>query len=241
MSAASHAVAIYAKNLPAGTRIDDLAGEDADRLALVVNRWWGPNVDLTVGFLDNASRDLRDKILLHLNAWSRDAAVRFHEVETDPVVRISRFTNNDVPGLGGYWSYLGTDIDLQQHDQPTMNLEGFTATTPDNEFRRVVRHEAGHALGFPHEHMRQELVQRLHRDKVIASYMATEGWTEQDVIDQVLTPLEEASLFGTTLADETSIMCYQIGGELTLDGRPILGGVDINEADYRFSSLVYTG
>jgi hypothetical protein len=112
--------------------------------------------------------------------------------------------------------------------------------TPESEFRRVVRHEAGHTLGFPHEHMRQELVVRLDRDKVIAAYMASEGWTEQDVIDQVLTPLEESSILGTP-TDETSIMCYQIDGSLTLDGTPVLGGVDINDADHTFAALVYPG
>jgi hypothetical protein len=31
-------------------------------------------------------------------------------------------------------------------------------TTPDAEFYRVVRHETGHTLGFPHEHMRKEII-----------------------------------------------------------------------------------
>lgn len=80
-----------------------------------------------------------------------------------------------------------------------MNLEGFTVTTADSEFRRVVRHEAGHSLGFPHQHMRQELIRRLDRDKVIAGYTAAQGlgWTKQEVINQVLTPLEESSVSGT--------------------------------------------
>ena len=39
-----------------------------------------------------------------------------------------------------------------------MNLEAFTMQTPDSEFHRVVRHEAGHTLGFPHEHMRKAIV-----------------------------------------------------------------------------------
>ena len=240
VEAAMHAGNTYAKNLPAGAHTDDLLRGDADRLAVVVNKWWGPCIDLTVGFLDNPSRELRDKILLHLNAWSRDAAVRFHEVTMDPTVRISRLPDADLSGFGGYWSYVGTDIDHIPDDQPTMNLEAFTVTTPDSEFRRVVRHEAGHSLGFPHEHMRQELVKRLDREKVIAVYRATQGWTEQEVIDQVLTPLEEASVFGTAVADETSIMCYQIAEELTLDGKPIIGGRDINETDYRFAGLVYS-
>jgi hypothetical protein len=239
LEAAVHAVTIDARNLPAGIGIDDLGGGGGDRLAVVVNKWWGPSVDLTVGFLDDPPRELRDKILLHMNAWAQDCAVRFHEVGTDPIVRIGRFTDADLPEGGGYWSYLGTDVGLIPADEPTLNLEGFTVATADSEFRRVVCHEAGHTLGFPHEHMRQELVARLDREKVIVAYMASEGWSEQDVVDQILTPLEEASIFGTATAEETSIMCYQIDGDLTLDGMPILGGTDITETDRQFAALVY--
>lgn len=52
--------------------------------------------------------------------------------------------------------------------------------------------------------------------------------------------LEEGSILGTG-TDQTSIMCYQIDGSLTLDGEPILGGVDINESDYGFAAAVYSG
>jgi hypothetical protein len=120
-----------------------------------------------------------------------------------------------------------------------MNLESFTMNTLDSEFYRVVRHETGHTLGFPHEHMRSAIIERLDREKAIASFMRTQGWSRQEVIDQVLTPLEESSLLGTPVADQTSIMCYQIDGSLTVDGMPIEGGMDINELDYSFAASLY--
>jgi hypothetical protein len=54
----------------------------------------------------------------------------------------------------------------------------------------------------------------------------------------VLTPLEEREIIATP-ADQTSIMCYQLPGAITKDGRPILGGVDINPTDYAFAGKVY--
>lgn len=66
-------------------------------------------------------------------------------------VRIS-FTGN------GFWSYLGTDIMLVPKSNPTMNLQGFSMFTADSEYKRVVRHETGHTLGFPHEHLRKAIV-----------------------------------------------------------------------------------
>jgi hypothetical protein len=120
-----------------------------------------------------------------------------------------------------------------------MNLEGFTMKTPDSEFHRVIRHETGHTLGFPHEHMRKELVQKIDRKKAIKFFGLTQGWTEQEVIQQVLTPIEESSILGTAHSDPNSIMCYQIPGNLTKDGNPIPGGEDIDADDFAFAASVY--
>ncbi len=68
----------------------------------------------------------------------------------------------------GYWSYLGTDILSVPLNHPTMNLEGFSIKTSDSEFHRVVRHETGHTLGFPHEQLRKEIVNRIDRKKAYA-------------------------------------------------------------------------
>jgi hypothetical protein len=239
LEAAKRAIKINPKNLPPGADPDELMGESGERIAIVINKWWGPEVLLTVGFLDSPPRDLRDRLIEHMNAWGRDANVRFVETATDPVVRISRFSDADIPEMGGYWSYIGTDVSLIHPDQPTLNLEGFTMATPDSEFYRVVRHEAGHTLGFPHEHMRRELIERLNREKVIEAFMESQGWSEQEVIDQILTPLEESSILGTANTDQTSIMCYQIDASLTINGQPILGGLDINELDHGFAAAVY--
>src|SRR5581483_1442734 len=140
---------------------------------------------------------------------------------------------------GGYWSYVGTDITSIEAGQPTMNLEAFTMSTPDSEFHRVVRHETGHTLGFPHEHMRKELVDKIDSQKAIEYFGRTQGWNEDEVRAQVLTPLEESSLLGTPHADPNSIMCYQIPGEITKDGEPIPGGTDIDESDYAFAASIY--
>ncbi len=202
---------------------------------LVVDRrvYWGKKgVRLTVGFLDNPPADLRARILSHMNAWSKTANVAFVASDTDPQVRIAREPD-------GYWSYLGTDILTIKKNEQTMNLEGFTMNTSESEFHRVVRHETGHTLGFPHEHMRKALIERLDPEKVIAAYMASQGWSRDEVIAQILTPLEDSSIFGSADADAKSIMCYQIPGRLTLDGKPIVGGTDIDPLDYKIAALLY--
>jgi hypothetical protein len=210
-----------------------------DRLALDLERYWGKGgVKLTVGFIDTPDNALRARILTHMNAWGLTANVTFIFSATDPQVRVARRTEEESPGNGGYWSYIGTDILTTDADEPTLNLEAFTMDVSEDEFHRVIRHEAGHTLGFPHEHMRADIIKRLDRDKVITDFMRTQSWSKQEVIDQVLTPLEESSLLGTP-ADETSIMCYQIDGDLTLDGKEVVGGLDINASDAAFAAKVY--
>jgi len=110
--------------------------------------------------------------------------------------------------------------------------------TFESEFHRVVRHETGHTLGFPHEHMRRALVNKIDRKKAIAYFKRMDGWSEQETIDQVLTPIEESAIRGT-IADPKSIMCYQIPGSITKNGKPIVGGLDIDESDYRFTGQIY--
>ena len=78
-----------------------------------------------------------------------------------------------------------------------MNLQGFDMDTPDSEFYRVVRHETGHTLGFPHEHMRRDIVARIDPARAEQYFGVTQGWSPRMVIEQVLTPLDEASIFGT--------------------------------------------
>jgi len=102
----------------------------------------------------------------------------------------------------------------------------------------VVRHETGHTMGFPHEHMRKELVAKIDPAKAYDYYRRTQGWDKAMVDAQVLTPLDDKTIMGTP-ADQTSIMCYQLPGAITRDGRPILGGTDINAIDYAFAGSIY--
>ncbi|MGE3663989.1 MAG: M12 family metallopeptidase [Pseudonocardia sp.] len=231
--AARHAIETFPLNAPSAAV---LAGANAGPVPLAIavdtQRWWGPTPrQFTVSFLESTPADLRARIVSHLNAWSARCGMSFVETGGVGEVRISR-------GPGGYYSYLGTDIGLVDLGEQTMNLEGFTMGTPESEYRRVVRHEAGHTLGFPHEHMRADLVARIDPELAYPYFWQTQGWDQAMVDAQVLTPLDEASLYGTPV-DQDSIMCYQLPGSITYDGQPIRGGLDIDSWDYDFAASLY--
>ena len=159
---------------------------DPLRIAVVTSKYWGPTPrQLTVSFMETTPADLRARIIQHMNAWNASSGLSFVETASGGQVRISR-------GGGGYWSYLGTDVLLIQKNRQTMNLQGFTMNTPESEYRRVVRHETGHSLGFPHEHMRAELVARIDPQKAYDYFWRTQGWDRQTVDEQVLTPLPDS-------------------------------------------------
>jgi len=231
--AARNAVRINPLNAPSRSLLVGRPGLPVP-LAIIVDtsRYWGAAARrLSVSFMESTPADLRARIISHLNAWSAGCGMSFAETGGIGEVRISR-------GPGGYYSYLGTDVTLIPTNRQTMNLEGFTMNHPESEFRRVVRHEAGHTLGFPHEHMRRELVERIDPAKAYAYFWQTQGWDQATVDAQVLTPLDDASIYGTP-ADEDSIMCYQLPGEITYDGQPIRGGFDINSWDSWFAGQIY--
>lgn len=200
-------------------------------IAAITSKYWGAGgVKLGVSFMEPTTPTLQNLIISHMNAWNQWANVTFAPSSSGEV-RISR-------GSGGYWSYLGTDILHIPASEPTMNLEGFVLNTPVSEYKRVVRHETGHTLGFPHEHMRKEIIAQLDSNKTIAYFEADQGWSKQEVLDQVLTPLDDSTLMETP-ADVLSIMCYQLPGSITISGKPIPGGIDIDPTDGAFAAKLY--
>jgi hypothetical protein len=236
VKAATTATDINPVNAPLVGPLADVPGDlsvlPPEHIAVLTSKYWGPKPrQLTVSFMESTPADLRTRIIAHMNAWTKTGCISFAETHGVGQVRISR-------GSGGYWSYLGTDILLIPKNRPTMNLQGFSMSTPESEYHRVVRHETGHTLGFPHEHMRKALVARIDPEKAYEYFRRTQGWDKKTVDQQVLTPLDEKSLMSTP-ADQTSIMCYQLPGSITRDGKPIVGGLDIDKTDYAFAGKIY--
>jgi hypothetical protein len=232
------AVAVNPANMPpraAVAMMTALAGAPLPpgHLAMQVSRYWGAGkCRLTVGWLDGPDATTRRLIMQHLNRWGEFSGIRFVESKRSPIVRIARHPED------GHYSYVGTN-NLLVRDGPTMNLAGFNRNTPLSEYRRVVGHEGGHAAGFDHEHLRRKLVEEIDPAKAIPFYGRWQGWDELTVRAQVLTPLPEDDLLATPGADERSIMCYEIPGEITYSGRPIVGGVDFSTGDRELAARLY--
>jgi len=237
VSAAETASRVNPANAPVFGRIMAAASAgdiiEPMRLAVLTAKYWGPaSRTLTVSFMESTPSDLQQRILSHMNAWSRCGGISFRLAAQGGQVRITR-------AQSGYWSYLGTDILHIPANRPTMCLQGFSMSTPESEYKRVVRHETGHTLGFPHEHMRKALIARIDPQKAYQWFLVTYGWDKATVDSQVLTPLDEVTLMGTA-PDDTSIMAYQLPASIMKPGKPAIpGGIDINSTDCAFCGRLY--
>lgn len=137
---------------PAGLAVWAELSELVDRVRILLNR------DLQAA----ASLTLAENLVLCQVAMAPAGRLRMADIASTLTIAKSAVTKTVDR------SYLGTDIRTIAADQPTMNLESFSMDTDESEYHRVVRHETGHTLGFPHEHTRAEIVNRIDRDKAIA-------------------------------------------------------------------------
>ncbi|QTQ83991.1 hypothetical protein J8N08_13445 [Agrobacterium tumefaciens] len=172
------------------------------------NKKWNPKRRLlNVSFLDEPA--FIDKVIGYARGWEPHMGIRF------------RFGNSDADILvsfekGGSWSYLGTDSRYYaQRGRPSMNYGWFTASTSEEEFRRVTLHEFGHALSLVHEHSHPG--GRISwNEKAVFAHYAKQGWTEDDVRAQVFRKYQLSQVNGSNY-DPTSIMHYAIDRRLVTD------------------------
>ncbi|HZW32318.1 MAG TPA: M12 family metallopeptidase [Isosphaeraceae bacterium] len=141
--------------------------------------FWKSGQQIVVRFVNprgNAWHDrLRSRVQELAPLWSDYANVAFRFLEKDDEgpdhITLNFDTYTDPKGnkhetYGEYWSYLGKDA-LEHRERPASMclmfdpvLAGYAntiwANLVEEEFRRVILHEFGHALGLIHEHQRPD-------------------------------------------------------------------------------------
>jgi hypothetical protein len=206
-------------------------GAASDRGTGMKAKFWPAGKVLRVRFM-NGSTTLQNKVLNYAKTWSNHANVTFIKVTSGASEIRVRFGNL------GHNSYVGTDNLLIAPDLQTMNLQ-FTDNTSESEIRRVSLHEFGHALGLMHEHQNPFANIPWDKPKVYAYYAATQGWSQQQVDQQVLNTLGWGPAQHTAL-DPLSIMAYSIPASLTTNGFSIPWNTELSAMDKQFIGKAYT-
>ncbi len=126
----------------------------------------------------------------------------------------------------------------------THGAQGGTAAAVDGVvfislvFACVVLHEFGHTLGCIHEHERPDNGIPWDKPKVYAYYKETDGWSRDEVDEQVFSKYDITQIRANKL-DKKSIMMYPVPNELTKGNFSIGWNNGLSEADKKFIAKLY--
>lgn len=206
----------------------------ADRRVL-----WQPGQQLRVRFLDG-TQTMRDTVAAIAKTWEDHANITFDFGDfAEAEIRISfHLTGND----SGYWSVLGKTSMTFDQSLASMSLSNGW----DDDFmtgqivrvRRTVLHEFGHALGLLHEHQSPAADIPWDVEKVYAWYAANQGWSKNEVDQQVLDP-DGGPWTLYTEHDPTSIMQYPVENFLTKGNYEIPWSNELSPVDKAGIRILY--
>lgn len=178
---------------------------------------WPQNQTLKLCFLSGTDK-ARARVATAANEWTAYLNLRLDigdvvSPRTCQGLPDEHITVDFVAG-DGYWSYIGIDSLKHQH---SLNLQGFGADTlpvPENEFRRLVLHEFGHAFGFEHEHQNPKAACGAEFDTTqVTAWAQRVGWSPAEVATN-LAQLEPSLSRVSTRHDRLSIMHYSLPEDL---------------------------
>jgi serralysin len=215
---------------------DDLSTEDrqllgGEKAALLNGAKWPTGSIITVKFLggDLALQERVKKVALE---WTQLANLTLDfRTSGDTNIRIAFEQGN------GSWSYLGTMCRRIPQNEPTMNYGWLTPTANEEELRRVVLHEFGHALGLIHEHQNPQGGIKWNKDAVKRDLSnPPNNWDDGTIENNMFKKYTDVT---ATKVDSKSIMMYPIPKSWTLNGFSAQMNGELSQQDKDLIKQVY--
>ncbi|KAF8956725.1 hypothetical protein BDZ97DRAFT_154780 [Flammula alnicola] len=208
------------------------------------DRLWPNHAQLHYAFLDRApltvyQQNQQSKVTRVVLEWSNYANISFAVTDNLAASNI-RITFKPYDGS---WSYVGNEVSKIDVSKATMNL-GWVSGDNDAisaDERAVILHEFGHTLGLMHEHqspLRGNNI-TLKESAVLQFYERTQGWSEQEVRDQILSVYNDQELSNYSDIDLKSIMMYFMPAEMNNEGIEVKPNNELSALDKAFMTINY--
>lgn len=233
MDAAMLAMAENNENAPPDLIIRPGAVVHPFEMALFTTKKWANGRKVGVRFLDGSKKQ-KSQTQKYAEQWEQYANINFDfSAGAKAEIRISFLQK-------GSWSALGTDcLASVFKGQPTMNYGWLRDDSDEKEWRRVVLHEFGHALGAIHEHQNPEGGIKWNLPEVYRVFSGPPNNWDKPKIDFNIVQKYSMTQLNATKYDPKSIMLYAFSGNLIVGGQGTQSNSDLSAKDKKFIAEMY--
>jgi serralysin len=211
--------------------------QGSKRAALITGSKWSSGDVIDVSFLDGDPA-VQARVKSAALGWTvpnlANVQLSFRTDTKNTPIRISF-------QYAGSWSVIGTTCrQITDQSRPTMNFGWLNSGSADEEVRRVVLHEFGHALGLIHEHQNPYGTPiPWNRDAVIRDLSGPpNNWSLDTIQHNMFEPYDKNETNGTDL-DPVSIMMYPIPASWTTNSFSVGLNSDLSPGDKTFIHAQY--